>query len=98
MKLTLWKWTFWFGSLGLLVPAALILRWKLLGSTFGQLELILWPSSIMLMGLDGPTQRSAFDIIQFYALVIVANMVLYCVIGLLTWPLLRLARRRGAIR
>ena len=52
----------------------------------------------MLMGLEGPTQRSAFDIIQFYALVIVANMVLYCVIGLLTWPLLRLTRRRGAIR
>jgi hypothetical protein len=90
---------FWWGLLGLIVPAALILRWKLLGSIFGQLELILWPSSIMLMGLDGPTQRSAFDIIQFYAIVIVANMVLYCVIGLLTWPVLRLAlRRRGLIR
>ena len=88
---------FWFGLLGLLVPAALILRWKLLGSTFGQLELILWPSSIMLMGLDGPAHRSAFDIILFYAIVIVANIVLYCVIGLLTWPVLRLVLRRRAL-
>jgi hypothetical protein len=47
------------GLVGLLVPAALILRWKLLGSTFGQLEAVLWPSSIILMGLEGPTQRSA---------------------------------------
>ena len=82
------------GLVGLLVPAALILRWKLLDSTFGKLEAILWPSSIMLMGLEGPTQRSALDIIQFYAIVIAANMVLYCAIGLLMWPVLRLALRR----
>jgi hypothetical protein len=96
MKPALWKWMFWCGLLGLLVPVALILRWKLLGSTFGQLELILWPSSIMLMGLAWP-HRSVFDVIQFYAIVVVANMVLYCVIGLLTWPVVRLAlrHRRG---
>ena len=87
---------FWWGSIGLLVPVALILRWKLLGSTFGQIELILWPSSILLMGLEG--QRSAFIIILSYAIVIVANIVFYCVIGLLTWLLLRLPlRRRGII-
>jgi len=86
----------WCGLVGLLVPAALILRWKLLGSIFGRLELILWPSSIMLMGLEGPTQRSAVDIIEFYAIVIAANVVLYCTIALATWPVLRLAlRRRG---
>ena len=85
---------FWCGLLGLLVPAALILRWRLLGSTFGHLELILWPSSIMLMGLEGPTPRSAFDIIQFYAIVIVVNMVLYFVVGLLMWPVVRLALLR----
>jgi len=96
MKLTLWKWMFWSGSIGLLVPVTLILRWKLLGSTFGQIELILWPSSILLLGLEG--QRSAFIIVLSYAIVIVANMVFYCIIGLLTWPLLRLAlHRRGII-
>ena len=87
---------FWWGSIGLLVPVARILRWKLLNSTFGQIELILWPSSILLIGLEG--QRSAFIIILWYAILIVANIVFYCVIGLLTWPLLRLAlRRRGLI-
>ena len=87
---------FWWGLIGLLVPVALILRWKLLSSTFGQIELILWPSSILLIGLEG--QRSAFIIILWYAILIVANIVFYCVIGLLTWPLLRLAlRRRGLI-
>jgi len=96
MKLTLWKWMFWWGSTGLLLPVALILRWKLLGSTFGQIELILWPSSILLMGLEG--QRSAFIIILSYAMVIVANVVFYCVIGSLTWLLLRpVLRRRGVI-
>jgi hypothetical protein len=87
---------FSWGVIGLLVPVVLILRWKLLGSTFGQIELILWPSSILLMGLEG--QRSAFIIILSYALVIVADIVFYCVIGLLTWPLLRFAlHRRGLI-
>ena len=90
---------FCFALLGLLVPVVLILRWKLLGSIFGRLELILWPSSILLMGLDGPAQRGAFDIVQLYAIVIAANMVLYCVIALLTWPVLNLAlRRRGPVR
>jgi len=87
----------WFGWVGLLVPGALILRWNLLGSTFSQLELILWPSSILLMGLDGLAHRSVFDIILFYAIVIVANIALYSVIGLLTWPVLRLVLRRHVL-
>ena len=87
---------FWWGSTGLLVPAALIVRWKSLGSAFGRIELILWPSSILLMGLEG--NIVAFIIILTYAMVIAANIVLYCVIGLLTWPVLRIAlRRRGLI-
>ncbi len=88
---------FWCELVGMLVPAALILRWKLLGSIFGRLELILWPSSILLMGLEG--QRSALLIILSYTTVIVVNIILYCIIGLLTWPVLRLAlRQRGPIR
>jgi hypothetical protein len=48
------------------------------------------------MGLEG--QHSAFSIILTYAMVIAANIVLYCVIGLLTWPVLRIAlRRRGLV-
>jgi hypothetical protein len=94
MKPTVWKWLFWCGSVGLLVPVTLILRWKFLGSNFGQIELILFPSSILLLGLEG--QPSAFIIVLCYAIVIVTNIVFYCVIGLLTWPLLRPALRRRA--
>ena len=86
---------FWWGSMGLLAPVALILRWKLLGSMFGLMELVLWPSSILLMGLEG--QRSVFIIILWYAIFIVANALLYSVVGLLTWPLLRLALRRRSL-
>ena len=82
----------WFGRAAR--PLALILRWKLLGSKFGQIELIFFPSSILLLGLEG--QPSAFIIILWYAIVIVANIVFYCVVGLRTWPLLRLALRRRA--
>lgn len=82
----------WWGSIGVLVPVAFILRWKLLGSTFGQLELIFWPSSILLIGLEG--QRSVFTLILWYAMITVANISSYCVVGLLTWLLLRLALRR----
>ena len=97
MKLKLWKWMSSCGLVGLLVPTALIVRWKLLGSPFGRLELILWPSSLLLMGLEG--QRGAFIIILSYTIVIAANMVLYCAIGLLMWPVLRLAlRSHGIIR
>jgi len=96
MNLPLWKWVVWWGSIGLLVPIALILRWKFLGAMFGQIELILWPSSILLIGLEG--QHSAVSIIMAYAMVIVANIALYCVIGLLARPVLLLAlRRRGPI-
>ena len=97
MKLKLWKWMSSCGLVGLLVPAALILRWKLLGAPFGRLELILWPSSILLMGLEG--QGNAFIITLSYAILMAANIALYCAIGLLMWPVLRLALRpRGIIQ
>lgn len=98
MKLRLRKWVLWWALGGLLVPVLLILRWKLLGSIFGELELILWPSSIMLLGLEGPASRPRLDIVEFYALVMAMNVVLYAVVGLATWPLIRLAfPQRGSV-
>lgn len=93
-NMKLWRWIGWCALAGLIVPAVLILRWKVLGSIFGRLELILWPSSIMLLGLEGPTPRSSIDIIGFYAIVIAMNMALYAVVGTVLWPLLRIALRR----
>jgi hypothetical protein len=93
MKLRLRKWVFWWSVLGLLVPGVLILRWKIFGSVFGQMEAILWPSSIVLIGLEG--QVSIFVILLGYAIAIVANVVVYSGIGLLSWPAVRIMLRRS---
>jgi hypothetical protein len=94
MKLTIWKWVFWWGLLGLLVPAVLLLRWKLFDSGFGQFEATLWPSSIMTMVLEGSVKM--WDILVVYTIALVANIILYSVVGLLTWPVVRFVLRRRA--
>jgi len=97
MKLTLWKWVSWWSALGLLVPAVLLLRWKLFGATFGQLEGTLWPSSIMTMVLEG--SHTTWNILTVYAISLLANVILYSLIGLLTWPVIRfVVRGRARIR
>lgn len=93
MKLTLLRWIIWWGSLGLLIPLALILGWKFLGWSFGLASVTFWPSSIMLMGLDGPRPRSASDIAEIYSIAVVSNIALYAVVGVLTWPILQLGQR-----
>jgi hypothetical protein len=94
VKIKLLKWVLVWGALGLVIPAVLILRWKLTGSSFGQVELILWPSSILTMGLDAPSPRSNSDIVEVYAALIAMNGVLYLLVGLLTCPLFILILRR----
>lgn len=94
MKLTLGKWLFWWGILGLVVPAVLILCWKLSSSMFGQIEAILWPSSIMLMVLEGSV--SMFYVLLVYAIALVGNVTIYSGVGLLTWPAFRFVQRRRA--
>ena len=74
-KQKLLKWVLACGAFGLAIPFALLLGWKLTGS-FGELQLILWPSSILLMGLDGPSPRSNLDILETYAALIGENVVL----------------------
>lgn len=82
----------WFGAFGLLLPLAFLLRWKIGGAGFGTLELVLWPASIMLMGLEG--NHSVALILTTYTLLVAANVVLYASVALLTWPLVRLLLRR----
>jgi len=94
MKLTLGKWVFWWSVLGLLVPAVLLLRLKLFGSMFGEWEVTLWPSSIMTMALEG--RVTAWDILFVYTVALVANVIVYSLAGLLTWPALRFVLRRRA--
>ena len=85
-------WMICLGALGLLLPVAFLLRWKIAGSGFGILESTLWPASIMLMGLEG--NHNIPVILITYATVLAANVLLYALVGLLTWPVLRLFLRR----
>ena len=83
-----------WGALGLVVPILLLLRWKLFSSSFGQLEATLWPSAILLMGLDGPSPRSTLDTVEILALVIGENVILYSLVGLVTSPIVYLVLRK----
>jgi len=94
MKLTFSKWLLYFGVLGLLVPAVLLLRWKLFGIMFGLLEATLWPSSIFTMGLEG--NPTIWNILLVYAIALVANVLLYSLAGLLIWPVFRFLLRQRA--
>ena len=59
----------------MVVPVVLLLRWHLFHHSFGVLELIVWPSSFILM-------RNTPDA---YAVAIVMNMALYSIVGLGAW-------------
>lgn len=88
-----WRWTLLLAAAGLLVPAETMIRYFLFDGALGNLEVILWPSSILLMGLDGPTPRSASDIVIIYTILISENVLLYFVFGILTWFVAYLVRR-----
>lgn len=85
---------FWWGALGLLVPAVLLMRWKLFGAMFGQVEAIVWPSSIITLGLEGNPGLGA--ILLVHALAILANVLAYSLMGLLVWPVARLFLRQSS--
>jgi hypothetical protein len=93
VKRRMLKWMLTWGVLGLVIPALLIIRWRLTGASFGEVESILWPSSILTMGLDGPGPRSNLSIVEVYAALIGENVVLYFLVGLLTCPVLFLIPR-----
>lgn len=94
MKLTIAKWLFYWAVIGLLVPTVLLLRWKLLGVMFGEVEAALWPASIITMGLEG--NSTIWNILLIYAIAFVVNVLLYSLIGLLIWPVLRFFVRQQA--
>jgi hypothetical protein len=91
MKIRPRIWMICAAALGLLVPAALLLRWKITGHVFGDLEVILWPTSMFLMVLDG--NHSLSTTITVYAIALAANVILYAIVGLLTWSVLSASLR-----
>lgn len=88
MRLSAGQWILWWAAAGLFVPILLLLNWLLLSRlthrhVFANPELILWPSSIILMGLDG--QHRVLMIVAVYAIAFVANIALYVAVGTVTW-------------
>jgi hypothetical protein len=79
------KWISLFGAAGLIVPTELLLRFAVFHSSITIFEWWLWPSAIFTMATEGST-RTAF-IVEVAALSVGANVLLYAILGLLTWPL-----------
>jgi hypothetical protein len=77
-------WTLAFGGAGLFVPALLLLRYWVFGTMFGELEVWLWPASIIFMGLEAPN-TTKFDVVLFYVIALFANFLLYATVGGLIW-------------
>ena len=88
------KWISLFGVAGLFVPAELLVRHAIFGSSITTFEWWLWPSAIFTMATEVPNPRNA-HILEVAALSIGANVLLYAIVGLLTWPLRYLAVRRN---
>jgi hypothetical protein len=88
------RWTLAFGATGLIVPAEVLARWAATGSSITPIEWCLWPSAIWLMATEGPDHRAGY-ILEILALALGANVLVYALIGALTWPFRYLAIRRN---
>ena len=65
---------------GALIPG--VVFWiEVLGITSDRWILWIWPSSIMLMALEGT--RSRTDVVEVWLISIISNMLLYCIVALL---------------
>jgi len=89
LKTKFWKWTLLFGALGLLDPVLSCIHWFLFGGYANEFEFIFWPSSIMFMGLEGPTPIPKSTIVEVYALAMIVNVVIYAIVGAFTWLLVK---------
>jgi|ERR1017187_9518294 hypothetical protein len=89
-------WVSAFGGLGLLVPAVLLLRYWAFGVMFGDFEVRLWPTSIIFFGLEAP-DTTKFDVVLFYAIALVGNVLLYATVGAVTWFIAQLVISLGRL-
>lgn len=88
-----------FAALGLLLPAIFVVRYIVFGKSFGAIEGILWPSSIMFLALDVPngTHRPTSDIAIIYAIALLENVVIYAIIGAAAWSAMWGIRRLASV-
>jgi phosphatidylglycerophosphatase A len=79
-------------TLGALVPIVLLIISYVRHSLFDNLELMLWPSSIMLLATDGHEHLDIYSV-EVIALSIATNMMLYFIAGFIVWQIYRAVQR-----
>lgn len=84
MRIRFWRWTGLFAAAGLLFPLCFCVHWFVFHGELSSMELLLWPSSILLMGL-GPGPEPTSTLVIAYLIVILENMVLYAAVGAALW-------------
>ncbi len=61
-------------------------------SSFGGIIIFFWPSSILLMSLGG-TPRPTADIIYVWSMAVGINILLYLIIGLIIYYVIKISNR-----
>lgn len=95
MKLTLKRWLLCWGALALVAPTLLTLRWVLFHSLLGRVEATFWPGSFILMSLEA-TDR-VIPTVLLWGVAFLANVAVYCVLGLAVWAIVQLATRASQL-
>jgi hypothetical protein len=86
-----------FAVLGLIVPITLMIRPFVLGRSFGDWSVRLWPSSMILMALDMPEPSPVSTVAIIYALALAFNVLLYAGVGIVLWPAARFSKAEDVI-
>ena len=78
------------------MPIILLFNWLVFGHGFGEIEIILWPSSLITMALEGKvtTLGDEVVIVVVYTAAIATNIALYCGVGAVIWLFVDQFRRR----
>jgi hypothetical protein len=93
------RWLAYSAVIGLVVPTAITLTQEIVvpnrqfarcfDDALYQFMRIVWPSSIFMMATDGLPKWSSTSI-MFLSMSIIANIVLYCVVGCALWWIARI--------
>jgi len=94
MKVSRKQWLLSWGVLGLVIPIVLMVNYRvcvahvtdrtqLINCLWGEEQVILWPTAVMLMPLEA--HPTPFAVVWFYSLAVVSNIFVYASVGLLTW-------------
>lgn len=95
----LFRWIAGFALMGLLVPVAMMLSYSFFHTAVGSWATYLWPSAILLMGLDGPSSAKTSTIVFACGFSIGINAFLYAMVGAWTsLPVYLFRRLRSKMR